>query len=247
MLKLIKNINDDFNVNININQLHDFIPKSESIKKYIDYEVEKTLDESLLEEIDVEQVTFIPKSNFTINFKFNNNTTTYNSIGITDYNFVKECFYLFDVYDSFIENTQKLISRNYVNLPKVFSTFTSNAFINFDNKKLSKEYRSIYIPQYLLESGDTFYLKISFFNSSNGKLRFFKCGQEEDSQKFYFKITLNKVNKTYYIYNNLSNYTITEVVEPELEKAQTNENRTNKLLPPLLKQNNTITSRGTFI
>jgi hypothetical protein len=246
MLRLLKN-NGNLNINFNINQIHDFTPKNEAIKKYIDYEVAKTTSESLLEEKDVEHVSFIPKFNFTLNIKFANNGTTYQSAGITNYTFVNECFYLFDIYDTFVENTQTFISRNYVKLGKVFSSFTSNAFINFDNKKLSKEFRSVYIPEYLLESGDTFYLKISFFNAANGKLRFFKCGQEQDSQKNYFKIILDKPNKTYYIYNNLASYTITELIEGELEKRQINQNAKNLLLPPIPNEQKTITSTGKFV
>jgi len=246
MLRLLNN-NSDININLNISQIHDFSNKSESIKKYIDYEVEKTLDESLMEEQDVEHVSFIPKSNFTLNVKFANNLTSYTDIGLVTYAFINESFYLFDIYDSFVENTQKLISRNFTKLSKIFSIFNTSASINFDNKKLSKEFRSVYIPQYLLESGDTFYLKISFFNAANGKLRFFQCGQEKDSRKNYFKIILDKTNKTYYIYNDLPSYTITELIEPELEKKQVNENAKNKLLPPIPKELKTINSKGRFI
>jgi hypothetical protein len=52
--------------------------------------------------------------------------------------------------------------------------------IYFENKKMNKEYTNIYLPSYFINTtADTFYLKISFFNATNGKLRFFECSKTE--------------------------------------------------------------------
>ena len=47
MLRLTTNLISSLTLNIDLNQNIDLIPKSISIKKYIDYEVETVLDESL--------------------------------------------------------------------------------------------------------------------------------------------------------------------------------------------------------
>ena len=62
------NIKTDFlsglTLNIDINQKIDLIPKSESIKKFIDSEIEKILEESLQEDRDIEIVSFRPLKNY---------------------------------------------------------------------------------------------------------------------------------------------------------------------------------------
>lgn len=247
MLKLTKSNSEDFNINIGINNLHEYIPKNEAIKKYINYETEKAVAQTLIDDKDVEHITFIPAQSFSIIPYFNNNTD-YGAIGIKDLVYVKESFYIFDVYDNFSEGNQKLLSRNFLKLLTVFSSFTST-LINFPNSKLAKGYRNIYIPADYINNttADTFYLKISFFNSANGKLRFFQCNNQSlDSLKNYLKITLDKANKTYYINNGNSPFNIYEIIQEKLEKSQINDNGINKLGPPELKIK-TITNKGKFI
>jgi hypothetical protein len=237
-----------YNINIDINNIHNFTPKSESIKKYIDYETKKVLNQTLIDDKDVEYVTFIPRDNFTL-IPYFSGVTDYGAIGIINFAFIKEAYYIFDVYDNFLETNQKLISRNYVKLFRIFSSFTSTA-VPFKNSKLDKEYRNIYIPSYYVNNltANTFYLKVSFFNPSNGRLRFFECSSSNlDSSKNYFKIILDKQNKLYYIYNGLTSYNIYEVIQEKAESTQINEDGINLLLPPELKAKKTITGRGKFI
>ncbi len=237
-----------YSVNIDINQSFNLLPKSESIKKYIDSETKKAFAQTLIDDKDEEYVTFIPRDNFNL-VPYFNNVADYGAAGITNFAFTKESYYIFDLYDNYSEGNQKLLSRNYVKLFRVFSAFTATT-ISFKNSKLSKEFSNIYIPSDIIVNTNktTFFLKISFFNSANGKLRFFECSPGSiDSSKNYFKIFIDKVNKLYYIYNGFPSYDIYEVIQEKLEKSQVNQDAIGRVAPPEIKTKKTITSRGKFI
>ena len=116
MLTVLTDKINDLNLNIDLFQKHDFVPKSESIKKYIDLEVEKVLAESRLSEKDLELISFIPNANFTLRAYFNN-TTSYNTVGFTNLFltantlYTQESYYVFDLFDTFEDNNQTLIYR----------------------------------------------------------------------------------------------------------------------------------------
>lgn len=246
MLTVTKYNSENLSINININNKFEYIPKSESIKKYIDYETEKVLKQTLIDDRDVENISFIPKNPFSI-IPYFNNLTDYGSIGITNLVFVREAFYVFDIYDSFSDTNQRLLSRNFLKLLTVFSSFTSTNIL-FDNKKLGKGYRNIYIPSYYLDTltSNTVYLKISFFNPANGKLRFFECNSAAiDGSKNYFKITIDKDKKTYFITDSPL-YNIYQVIQQKTEDAQVNDKGINKLGVPTLKIK-TISNKGKAI
>jgi hypothetical protein len=264
------NIKTDFlsglTLNIDINQKIDLIPKSESIKKFIDSEIEKILEESLQEDRDIEIVSFRPLKNYFFR-PFFNNIPSYSAVGfnsnllLTNNIFKEESFYLFDLYDNFVDSNQNFISRNFIKMSKLNFTSATEIDINFNNLSdtnlIQKEYTKIYIPSYFMDTtADTFYLKISFFNSTNGKLRFFQCSESlNNNSKNYFKIKLNKNNFTYEIIGNqyvvLQNinnvritYKISSVIETKKEE-NLNENNTNIL--PIIKTKNIITTKGKFI
>ena len=265
MLRLTtSDIASDFSLNIDLSQKIDFTPKSESIKKYINTEIEKVLQESLQDDKDIEIISFRPAINYVFVPHFNN-VPVYSAAGFSDSYlsnnsvFKDESFYLFDLYDSYVDANQTLISRNFLKMSKIdFSIFTSsqNTDISFDLKTMLKEYVNIYIPSYFMNtSADTFYFKISFFNATNGKLRHFECSKNEiDNLKNYFKLKLNKKEKTYEILNGdiITNfndirktYKISEVIEPEKEIKQSG-NRIN-ILQQAKKTGSIITTRGKFL
>ena len=259
MLSITTDLLSSFTLNIDINQKHDFVPKSESIKKYIDSEVERVLDESIFEDKDEEIISFKPKSDFTLRPYFKNNPS-YIDAGFTNYYltastlFKEESFYLFDIYDSYIDNNQKLISRNYLKMTK-FESAEKTTDITFIPKKISKEYINIYIPSYFINTtADTFYLKVSFFNATNGTLRIFRCSEilNQDNSKNYFKVKLDKTNKTYDFIGvtilsiNPNVYKISEIIEPIKEQTLANANSIARI-KPILKTKKTITTKGKFI
>jgi hypothetical protein len=266
MLKLTTNLISSLTLNIDLNQNIDLIPKSISIKKYIDYEVETVLDESLLEEIDAEHVSFKPNQDYTFRTFFNKDPlnpsnpfrSTYTDAGFEPISltansiFKEESFYLFDLYDNFNDVNQKLISRNFVKMSRIVTTVDTTD-IKFEVKTINKEYTNIYIPSYFIDTtADTFYLKISFFNATNGKLRFFECSSGTDSLKNYFELKINKNNKTYQISNgiilsiNPNTYRLFEVIEQNKEKNQKFGNTLSGILP-IRNNKTTVTTRGRLI
>ena len=264
MLRFATNFASSFTLNIDLSQKIDYIPKSESIKKYINTEIEKVLQESLQDDKDIETISFKPAINYVFVPHFNS-VPIYSAAGFSDSYlannsvFKDESFYLFDLYDSYVDANQNLISRNFLKMSKIdFRVFndSQNTDIYFELKTILKEYVNIYIPSYFMNtSADTFYFKISFFNATNGKLRYFECSKNEiDNLKNYFKVKLNKKEKTYEILNgdiliNINDikkiYKISEVIEPEKERQQSG-NRTN-LLQETKKTGSIITTRGKFI
>lgn len=265
MLRLTtSDIDSDFSLNIDLSQKIDYTPKSESIKKYINTEIEKVLQESLESDKYIETISFRPAINYVF-VPYFNNVPTYSAAGFSDSYlannsvFKNESFYLFDLYDSYVDANQTLISRNFLKMSKIdFRVFTNsqNTDISFDLKTILKEYVNIYVPSYFMNTtADTFYFKISFFNATNGKLRYFECSKNEsDNLKNYFKIKLNKNEKTYEILNgdilsNINNikhfYKISEVIEPEKEIKQIG-NKTD-ILQQAKKTGSIITTRGKFL
>lgn len=262
MLTITSNFLSAITLNFDLNQKHDFIPKSESIKKYVDSEVEKVLDQSLIDDKDFEIVSFKPNIDY-IFTGFFNNSASYLGAGFSTKYIVSstlykdESFYLFDLYDNYVDNNQTLISRNFVKMSKIV-TNTDTTNLNFKSNILSREYVNIYIPSYFIPTtADTFYFKISFFNATNGKLRFFECSSSDSgSLKNYFKLKLNKTNKTYEILNGSANllsstnssktYKISEVIETIKESKITDQSSIPRIRP-LIKTKTTITAEGKFV
>lgn len=262
MLTITSNFLSAITLNFDLNQKHDFIPKSESIKKYVDSEVEKVLDQSLIDDKDFEIVSFKPNIDYIFRGFFNN-SASYLGAGFSTKYIVSstlykdESFYLFDLYDNYVDNNQTLISRNFVKMSKIV-TNTDTTDLNFKPNILSREYVNIYIPSYFIPTtADTFYFKISFFNATNGKLRFFECSSSDSgSLKNYFKLKLNKTNKTYEILNGSGNllsstnssktYRISEVIETIKESTITDQSSIPRIRP-LIKTKTTITAEGKFV
>ena len=264
MIKILKNNNFDYGIDVNLEHQHDFVPKSEAIKKYIDSEIERVLQESLLEDKDIEMLSFKPSSSLILRPHFKDSTGSYNpnynSAGFSDFFitgsglYVEESFYIFEIYNNYVETNQILLSKNYVKGSKIIKNRQTD--IMFENKKIPKEFVNIYIPTYFTYSSNTCYMKVKFFNSVNGKLRYFLCNDDPtnqlDSIKNYLKIVLNTSNNTYQITNgtvlstNPNVYKITEFIDLTKEKDELNENTSNKVRPTI-KAEKIITSKGKFI
>jgi hypothetical protein len=259
MLTLVTNTISGLSLNFDINQKHDFIPKSESIKKYVDYEVNKVLEESRASEKDLEYISFIPSKSFYLRPYFDN-SSSYSKVGFTNFYltgttvYTQESYYIFDLYDSFEDNNQELISRNFVKMSKIVKDTTTNIFFDV-SKKIKKEFINIYVPSYFInEKIDTFYLKISFFNAINGKFRFFKCSQtDEKASQNYLTLKIDNTTKTYDIIggNNISTnatniYKITQIIQPKKEEDLLDNNGIRNIRPTI-RQEKLITSRGKFL
>jgi hypothetical protein len=247
-----------FSINIDIQQKHDFGPKSESIKKFIDYEISRVLEESRAAERDLELISFRPKSNFILRPHFNNQAS-YSNVGFTDFYltgtsvFTQESFYIFDLFDKFEENNQTLLSRNFIKMSKIVKDTTTDVIFDV-SKKIVKEFVNIYVPSYFIKQGvDTFYLKVFFFNALDGSFRFFQCSTtDEKSSKNYLNVKIDNNDKTYSIIGgdtistNPNVYKITQIIEPKREEEEANKNKIKKTKPSV-KLNKTITAKGKFI
>lgn len=258
MLTVVTNKISGLSLNFDINQKHDFTPKSESIKKYVDYEVNKVLEESRASEKDLEYISFIPSKSFYLRTYFDD-TSSYSKVGFTDFYltgttiYTQESYYIFDLYDSFEDNNQELLSRNFVKMSKIVKDTTTNIFFDV-SKKMTKEFVNIYVPSYFINEGkNTLYLKVNFFNAINGKFRFFKCSQtDEKASQNYLTLKIDNTTKTYDIIGgdiislNAPNvYKITQNIEPKKEEDLMNDNKVKKIRP-IIRQNRIITSRGRF-
>jgi hypothetical protein len=258
MLTVVIDRNNNLSLNFDINQIHDFVPKSQLIKKYIDLEVNKVLEESRASEKDLEFISFKPNESFYLRPHFNN-LPSYNNVGFTDFYltgtnvYTQESYYIFDLFDSFEDNNQELLSRNFVKMSKIVKDTTTNIFFDI-SKKILKEFVNIYVPSYFIKQGvDTFYLKIYFFNSVNGKFRFFKCSEtNESASQNYLTLQIDNTTKTYNIIGGdilelqPNVYKISQIVEQQTEERLVNENKIKKTTP-IIKPNKTITSKGKFI
>jgi hypothetical protein len=263
MIRILKDVDFGYKIDVNLEHQHDFVPKSEAIKKYIDSEIERVLQESLLEDKDIEMLSFKPSSNFILRPYFSGSTgynPNYNSAGFSNFFitgsglYIEESFYIFEIYSNYIDNNQILLSKNYVKGPKIIKTNQTD--IMFENKKIPKEFVNIYIPTYFTYSSNTCYMKVRFFNSVNGKLRYFLCNDDPtnqlDSNKNYLKIVFNTNDYTYQITNgtvlstNPNVYKLTEFIDLLKEKDELNENITSKVRPTV-KTEKIITSKGKFI
>jgi hypothetical protein len=131
-------------------------------------------------------------SNYLRNFTiagFNETDITFNNLNY------KNSFFIWELYDSYNEENQRFIYKNYYNrLPNI--NFSGLIFIN-------SEFKKILIPNYFINefSGDTItgYSKFMFFNGETGKYHLFynKLNENiENEERYYSKTIINKNNKT---------------------------------------------------
>ena len=131
MLSITTQDLSSYTLNIDINQQHDFGPKSESIYKYINSEIEKVIQESLATNQDQENISFKPSKDFVIR-PFFNDIATYEAAGFTGTtgknNYTDESFYILDLFDNYSNTNQLLLSRNFIKLSKMFLRFLYKLF-----------------------------------------------------------------------------------------------------------------------
>jgi hypothetical protein len=219
----------------------------DSIEKYIQKEILDSIKLSNDNEVEF----FKPAINFNLRPYFNDSNSYLNAdFKTVDFSgsneYTNESFYFFDIYDTPDKLNQTLLYRNFVTLDKVnISGITP--IIEFKINSVIPEYMYINIPSYI--TANTVYLNIFFFNSRNGKLRYFESGNNDDIKKYFLEILLNRVNKTYTINNPIildsNNFRINEIIELEKEN-NTNENN-QPIISFLQKTKKTITTKGIFI
>lgn len=181
--------------------------------------------ESINSGIDNEVYRYKYSDTFTkiMHFNFFSGSSYYNSYlyaGFTSDEIVgnknpfTNSFYIIDVFDSIDIYSQKAISKNYfTNLTRI----RTDGFIQEPNYLIGdphykNQMNNVYLPKYFTDSkSDSFvvYLKISFYNAKTGKISpFYNVVNEssKNSDKLFFDITINKLNRSWKFNNQASSY-----------------------------------------
>lgn len=177
---------------------------------------ENFIDESdlIIEDfIDNEISMYTLSNNVNLIFNFFNNTyqTNFKSAGFTDDDInlstkgYRYSYILFQVYDNFKASSQTLLHNGFIPL----YLFPNQTISEFDIKPNIKyyEFNNLYISNnYPLVDNQILYVNFKFYNAKTGKLQIFfnQNINLTSEERLYFKLTVNKQNKTY----NFNNSTI---------------------------------------
>jgi hypothetical protein len=107
-------------------------------------------------------------------------------------------YVLIQVYDTFDSKNQNLLHTGYIPI-YLFPDNTSSIFNVKPNIKYY-EFNNIYLPNNIdISDNQVLYSKFSFFNAKTGRLQLFfnQSFVSDKEDRLYFKLTLNKENKTY--------------------------------------------------
>jgi len=194
----------DQNIIINVSNNNNLGGLSDNLNSFIE---EKTgLSINPVDDGDI--ISYTPTINITYNFEFYNsvalsyNTTLLNAGFINSdlgTNLIIKSYYIFQVYDSIRSESQKLLHMGFFSGYLFFTGFTSS-YIFSPSREVSNYYlKNVDLSKY---TGDTVYLKLSFFNAKKGIQQLFynvlKTGDLTENI-FYFDVFLNRNNKTYNI------------------------------------------------
>jgi len=215
--KIINNGKDKI-IKIALTQPIDYLGYEESLDNFIN----ETTNNNINDVDDSEKFKFkyldSNKNNkINIYFKYySGNTYDYNYkfIGFVedDINFnktsFKNSFYVIDVFDNYNTQIQNKVTSNYLTV--LGNSINSNYIIDYTGN--SKQLSYLYIPVNFIENvvtGNTItlYVRLSFYNAKTGKLHLFYNSENEfllTEEKYYYKILLDKTNKSFkYIVNNI--------------------------------------------
>lgn len=198
----VRQIGLDQNIIINISNNTDLGGLSDKLNSFIEEETGLSINPS----DDGDITVYIPIVNITYSFLFyNTGTTLYGATlenaGFTlsdvSTNFISKSYYIFQVYDSIKSESQKLLHTGFF-CGYLFPTGFTSSYMFTPSREVSNFYlKNIDLSNY---SGNTVYLKVSFFNAKKGKQQLFynstKIGDLTENI-FYFDVTLNRTNNTY--------------------------------------------------
>lgn len=194
----------DQNILINFSSKNDLGGLSDDLNNFI----EKNTGLSINPAEDMEIVKFQSVNNMTFYFGFyNTGTSTYNlsleNAGFTvdDFNTdtISKSYYILQAFDTVKSESQKLLHTGFFGLYQYPTGFSTTYNVSSD-----KEFNSLFINELDLSSltGNSVYVKLSFFNAKKGKQQlFFNLSKVSDQTEniFYFNGTLDRINRTYNI------------------------------------------------
>lgn len=192
----------DQNILISISNNTDLGGLSDGLNSFI--EKETGLSINPVDDGDI--IVYVPTVDITYEFEFYNSGTT--SYGVTlenagfisdDLNtdFLYKSYYIFQVYDSIKSESQKLLHTGFF-CGYLFPTGFTSSYLFTPSREISNFYlKNIDLSNY---TGNSVYLKVSFFNAKKGKQQlFYNSSKSGDLTEniFYFDIILDKNNNSY--------------------------------------------------
>ena len=162
--------------------------------------------------IDLEINTYNLSSNVSFTFNFFINGLYFNSFlsaGFTqdEVNFLRKNFrysyVLIQIYDTFDSKNQSLLHTGYIPV-YLFPNKKINTDFQIQPNVQNFEFNNIYISnEFNVVNNQLLFAKFSFFNAKTGKLLpfFNQSFPENTEEKLYYKININKFNKTYSFLN----------------------------------------------
>jgi hypothetical protein len=161
--------------------------------------------------VDREISKYKLSNNVNLIFYFYNNTyeSNFKNAGFTDDDITlnnkgyRYSYILFQVYDNFNANNQTLLHNGYIPLYLFPNNTISQFSININDKYF--EFNNIYISNnYKIENNQTLYVNFKFYNAKTGNIQIFnnQLIDVNSEEKLYYKIIVNKEDKTYRFINN---------------------------------------------
>jgi hypothetical protein len=192
----------DQNIIINISNNTELGGLSDGLNSFIEEETGLSINPA----DDGDTITYVPTVALIYNFEFYNTGTT--SYGLTLANagftiedlssdYLYKSYYIFQVYDSINSESQNLLHTGFFGGYLFPSGFSTSYLLTSDREANNFYLKNIDLKEY---TGNTVYVKLSFFNAKKGKQQIFynssKAGDTTENI-FYFNATLNRTNKTY--------------------------------------------------
>jgi hypothetical protein len=213
-------------------------------------------EENLVDDnfIDLEITKYSLSSNVEFIFRFFNGSIYNNSFisagfttdeiefSVKSYTY---SYFLIQIYDTFDSKNQTLIHTGYI--PIYLFTDKTQSVFNIQPNIKYYEFNNIYIPNtFNIINNQILYTKFSFFNAKTGRLQLFfnQSFNDNTEEKIYYKITVNKNNKTYSFNNSniISSQFLNEEFINKINERNKTENKS-----PLFTQGDLFDINGDYI
>jgi len=174
----------------------------------LNFLIEKETGLSINPADDGDTTTYTPTVAIIYNFQFyNTGTTSYDltlanaGFAIEDLttDFLYKSYYLIQVYDSINLESQNLLHTGFFGGYLFPTGFLTSYLLTSDREANGFYLKNINLKNY---TGNTIYVKLSFFNAKKGKQQLFLNNAKQitgDTTEniFYFNATIDRINKTY--------------------------------------------------
>lgn len=206
---MIRLTGNDYNIPVTLSSKNGFNGLTDGLNNFI----EENTGLSINPAEDSEIVRYNTTQTVNYYFQFYDSGTTSYALSLTNAgftaddiytNFISKSYYTVQIYNSIKSESQKLLHIGFYNGYSFANTLSSTYTLTTD-----REFNSYYIKNIDITdlTGNTVYLKFSFFNAKTGKLQLFYNQLKSSDQTeniFYFDATINIANNTINAGNNLN-------------------------------------------